>query len=98
MATFNPDFYKGNIVMSRVRLARNLTEYPFPGRLDESQKKAIGNTVRDVLTDNGSFKLGFIDMSALSSAETVSVFSAFLAHATHIVAAVKIHNTFFLTF
>ena len=65
---------EGDIVLStRVRLARNLSEYPFPARLDESQKKAIGNTVKEVLADNENFKLDFIDMSALSSAETVSL-------------------------
>lgn len=65
---------EGDIVLStRVRLARNLSEYPFPARLDESQKKAIGNTVKEVLADNENFELDFIDMSALSSAETVSL-------------------------
>ena len=65
---------EGDVVLStRVRLARNLSEYPFPARLDESQKKAIGNTVKNVLADNGNFDLNFIDMSALSSAETVSL-------------------------
>ena len=65
---------EGDIVLStRVRLARNLTQYPFPVRLDESQKKEIGGTVNTILAENGSFDLDFIDMSALSPAETVSL-------------------------
>ena len=56
-----------------MRLARNLSEYPFPARLDENQKKAIGNTVKDIMANNDDFDLDFIDMSALSSAETVSL-------------------------
>lgn len=65
---------EGDIVLStRVRLARNLTEYPFPARLDESQKKDIGTIVRDIIDADKSFELNFIDMSSLSSAETVSL-------------------------
>ena len=65
---------EGDIVLStRVRLARNLTEYPFPVRLDENQKKDIAKTVNDILNEDNTFDLDFIDMSALSSAETVSL-------------------------
>ena len=65
---------EGDIVLStRVRIARNLTEYPFPIRLDETQRKDIGNIVRDILDSDKTFQLNYIDMSALSSAETVSL-------------------------
>lgn len=65
---------EGDIVLStRVRLARNMTEYPFPARLDETQKKDIGTIVRDIIDADKSFGLDFIDMSALSSAQTVSL-------------------------
>ncbi len=60
---------EGDICLStRVRLARNITQYPFPARLSAEQKKEVGETVRDILTDE---KLNFIDMSTLSPAETV---------------------------
>lgn len=65
---------EGDIVLStRVRLARNMTEYPFPARLDETQKKDIGTIVRDIIDADKSFGLDFIDMSTLSSAQTVSL-------------------------
>ena len=65
---------EGDIVLStRVRLARNLTEYPFPARLDESQKKDIANLVNNILSEDKTYDLDFIDMSDLSSAETVSL-------------------------
>lgn len=65
---------EGDIVLStRVRLARNLSDYPFPARLAENQKMAIGNTVKDILIGDDSFELDFIDMSALSPVETVSL-------------------------
>jgi protein arginine kinase len=65
---------EGDIVLStRVRLARNLRDYPFPARLDKNQKNAIGNTVREILTEDNDFALDFIDMSELSSSQTVSL-------------------------
>ncbi len=65
---------EGDIVLStRVRLARNITEYPFPARLDEGQKRDIGNIVKDILDADKTFELSFIDMTSLSSAETVSL-------------------------
>ena len=65
---------EGDIVLStRVRLARNLTEYPFPIRLDEAQRRDIGNTVKEILDTDKTYKLNFTDMSSLSSAETVSL-------------------------
>ena len=65
---------EGDIVLStRVRLARNITEYPFPARLDERQKRDIGNIVKDILDADNTLALSFIDMSSLSSAETVSL-------------------------
>ena len=65
---------EGDIVLStRVRLARNLTEYPFPARLDEIQKKDIANLVNNILSQDKTFDLDFIDMSTLSPAETVSL-------------------------
>ena len=52
---------EGDIVLStRVRLASNLSEYPFPARLSENQKKAIGNTVKEALADETDFDLDFI--------------------------------------
>ncbi len=37
------------VVSTRVRLARNLTQYPFPGRMDEHMQTALVNEVRSVL-------------------------------------------------
>ena len=56
MATFNPDFYKGNIVMSRVRLARNLVGYPFSVR-EVAQAKEIIKKVNRALVKCDTFNL-----------------------------------------
>lgn len=62
---------EGDICLStRVRLARNVTQYPFPARLSAQQKKEVGEAVRDILSEES---LRFIDMEALSPAETVSL-------------------------
>ncbi len=62
---------EGDICLStRVRLARNISQYPFPIRLSPEQKKEVGEKVRDILKDED---LKFIDMSSLSQTETVSL-------------------------
>ena len=63
MATFNPDFYKGNIVMSRVRLARNLKGYPFKIS-DVMTAKDIVKKVNRALVKADTFNLYY--MSNLS--------------------------------
>lgn len=65
---------ESNIVLStRVRLARNLTQFPFPAKLNAEQCMTIGETVRDVLSEDGSVPLNFVDMSTLTPSETVSL-------------------------
>lgn len=65
---------EGDIVLStRVRLARNLDDFPFPIRLDAREKENVSQIVNGVLSDYDSKKLSFISMSSLSSAEAVSL-------------------------
>ncbi len=62
---------EGDICLStRVRLARNITQYPFPARLTPEQKQEVGELVRDILKGE---ELTFISMPSLSPAETVSL-------------------------
>ncbi|MBQ7294751.1 MAG: protein arginine kinase [Clostridia bacterium] len=62
---------QGDICLStRVRLARNITQYPFPARLSAEQKKEVGEVVKEILKNE---ELKFIDMASLSPAETVSL-------------------------
>lgn len=58
------------VLSTRIRLARNLKEYPFPSRLDRDGKKTVCSIVKDVLSDE---KLRYIDMEELSSVEAVSL-------------------------
>ncbi len=65
---------EGDVVLStRVRLARNLEDYPFPVRLSTKEKQEISLLVRDSLSDYDSKALSFIDMSELSPTQAVSL-------------------------
>lgn len=58
------------VLSTRVRLARNLRQYPFPARLDRDEKKAVCSLIKETLDGE---KLTCIDMEALSSVEAVSL-------------------------
>ncbi len=58
------------VLSTRIRLARNLKQYPFPVRLDRDEKKEVCNLVKEALKDE---PLVYTDMEALSSAQAVSL-------------------------
>ena len=59
MATLNPDIFKGNIVMSRVRLARNLKNYPFKVENPALAKDLVKKVYR-ALVKSDTFNLYFM--------------------------------------
>ncbi len=64
----------GEVVLStRVRLARNLEDYPFPARLREEEKEEVSKIITDSLSDFDEIKLAETKMSALSHANAVSL-------------------------
>ncbi len=56
MATINPDIFRGNIITSRVRLARNIVGYPFNVR-DVAQAKEIIKKVNRAVVKCDTFNL-----------------------------------------
>lgn len=67
---------EGDIVLStRVRLARNIQDFPFPARLDVDTRGQVCDIVCDTLAKNGddSLSLERIDMSSLTPSQTVSL-------------------------
>lgn len=58
------------VLSTRIRLARNLKQYPFPSRLDRDEKKSVCTLIKDALEDE---KLIYTDMETLSAAEAVSL-------------------------
>ncbi len=67
----------GDVVIStRVRLARNLAEYPFPNRMTPDQKAEVERRVRDALLNGNSAissDFNFLAMDDLSSEQAVSL-------------------------
>ena len=69
-SAFGPE---GDVVLStRVRLARNIKDYPFPFRLDEEKKKELNLKIRDVVLSNNE-NMSFIDMADVPAYQTVSL-------------------------
>lgn len=65
---------QGDIVLStRVRLARNLVDYPFPSRLDSKEKEEVSSIIKEALSDYNEKALDNIDMASLTPAEAVSL-------------------------
>jgi len=60
------------VVSTRVRLARNLKEYPFPIRLSEKQAVEVADKISKALADC-DIKFHRIDLSTLSDAQCVSL-------------------------
>lgn len=65
---------QGDIVLStRIRLARNIDEYPFPSKLDEKTKQEICEKLRDILLAQTAWKFNYIKMNDLTKAQVISL-------------------------
>ena len=64
------------VISSRVRLARNLREYPFPNRANEQQKLEIAQKVKEALLTTGSSiakEFRFLPLDSLSDEAAISL-------------------------
>lgn len=59
------------VLSTRIRLARNLAEYPFPARLDTKSRIAVNEIVRDAVP--AAAGLRYIEMKTLTQAQIVSL-------------------------
>ncbi len=59
------------VLSTRIRLARNLAEYPFPARLDTKSRIAVNEIVRDAVPAAANLK--YIEMKTLTQAQIVSL-------------------------
>ena len=65
---------QGDIVLStRIRLARNIDEYPFPARLNAQGKKEVCEKVRDLLLSQKEWDFSYTQMKDLSKAQRISL-------------------------
>lgn len=74
---FNKKGPQGEIVLStRIRLARNINEYPFPNKLDTAGKEKVCSLVKDALMNSNSpiaNEFEYVDMSKLSNAQAIAM-------------------------
>lgn len=65
---------QGDVVLStRIRLARNLREEPFPIKLDVAGKNRVNALIRSAVFENDQNDFSFIDMKDLSRRQAVSL-------------------------
>ena len=65
---------QGDVVLStRIRLARNLDDFPFPARLDTAGKNNVNSLVKSVLFENDAKDFSYIEMKNLSRLQAVSL-------------------------
>ena len=66
----------GIIISTRVRLARNLKDYPFPCRLSEQGRHKVNDKVRAAITQSNSVlqnDFEYIELEKLTPTESVSL-------------------------
>lgn len=61
------------IVSTRIRLARNLNEYPFPNKLNTKSRTALNNIIKDAVESDNKFDLRFVEMKSLARFEAASM-------------------------
>ena len=65
---------QGDIVLStRIRLARNIDDYPFPAKLDVAGKNKVNSLIKSVLFENDAKDFSYIEMKDLSRLQAVSL-------------------------
>ncbi len=65
---------QGDVVLStRIRLARNIDEYPFPAKLTKEGKKEVCEKVRDILLSQKYWDFSYTQMETLTKAQSISL-------------------------
>ncbi len=61
------------VVSTRIRLARNLNEHPFPNKLNTKSRTALNNIIKDAVEMDNRFDLRFVEMKSLARFEAASM-------------------------
>ncbi len=65
---------QGDIVLStRIRLARNIDEYPFPAKLNAQTKTEVCEKIRDILLAQKGWSFGYTPMKDFTKAQVISL-------------------------
>lgn len=61
------------VVSTRIRLARNIKEYPFPNKLNTKNRIVINNIIKDAVESDNKFDLRYVEMKSLARFEAASM-------------------------
>lgn len=61
------------VVSTRIRLARNINEYPFPNKLNTKTRMELNNVIKEAIESDNKFGLRFIEMRTLARFEAASM-------------------------
>lgn len=61
------------VVSTRIRLARNISEYPFPNKLNTKNRIELNNIIKDAMEKDNKFDLRFVEMKTLARFEAASM-------------------------
>ena len=50
------------VVSTRIRLARNIREYPFPNKLNTKSRIELNNIIKDAIEKDNKYNLQFTEM------------------------------------
>ena len=65
---------EGDVVLStRIRLARNLDDFPFPAKLDNTAKSKINEMIRDAIFEIDSETFRYLEMRSLTQIQAFSL-------------------------
>ncbi len=61
------------VVSTRIRLARNIKEYPFPNKLNTKSRIELNNIIKNTVENNNKYNLRFVEMKTLARFEAASM-------------------------
>lgn len=65
---------QGDIVLStRIRLARNIDEYPFPCKLNDEGKKVVCESLKDILLAEKNWDFSYAEMGSFTKSQAISL-------------------------
>jgi protein arginine kinase len=68
---FENGFESDVVISSRIRLARNLKEYPFPIKMNQGQTKEIKECIKNIFKDDNNYE--YIELSDLTDIDLASM-------------------------
>ncbi|MBE6747292.1 MAG: ATP--guanido phosphotransferase [Ruminococcaceae bacterium] len=66
------------VLNTRIRLVRNLDEFPFPARLGKNEREQVNNIIRDIILGENEFQLSYVETDSLTNYQVVSLAERYL--------------------